>query len=73
MGQKFDLAKSSLHDSFRRVIKVINDLAESYIVWPTRNEMHAVKCKFSQIGPLPDVIGAIDGTHISIKAPKVRN
>lgn len=71
MGEKFDLGKSSLHDSFKRVINAINNFAKSVIAWPTQDEIYAIKNKFSQLGPVPDVIGAIDGTHIPIKAPKV--
>lgn len=71
MGEKFDLGKSSLHDSFKRIINSINNVADSFIKWPTQNEIYDIKHKFSQIGPLPDVIGAIDGTHIPIKAPMV--
>ncbi|XP_018377994.1 PREDICTED: putative nuclease HARBI1, partial [Trachymyrmex cornetzi] len=70
VGEKFDLGKSSLHDSFKRIVNAINNLADSLIAWPTQDEMNDLKHKFLQIGPLPDVIGAIDGTHIPIKAPK---
>lgn len=72
VGEKFNFGKSSLHDSFKRIVNAINNFAASLIAWPTRDEIHVVKNKFSQIGPLPDVIGAIDGTHIPIKAPTVR-
>jgi len=66
------MAKSILHYSFRRVVYALNNIADSVIVWPGGDRMTAVKNRFSEIGVLPDVIGAIDGTHIPILAPHVK-
>lgn len=66
------MAKSILHDSFRRVVYALNDIADSVIVWPEGDRLTAVKKRFSEIGVLPDVIGVIDGTHIPILAPYVK-
>lgn len=65
------MGKSSLHDSFRRVVNALNDIADSVIVWPTGDKLTAVKNRFSEIGVLPNV-GAIDGSHIPILAPHVK-
>lgn len=65
------MGKSILHNSFCRVVNALSDIADSVIVWPQRNELIAVKRRFSEIGILPDVIGAIDGSHIPILAPHV--
>jgi len=55
----------------RRVVAALNNIADRFIKWPVDNELNVVKQRFLQIGILPDVIGAIDGTHIPIPAPKV--
>lgn len=54
-----------------RVIKALNDIADDIIVWPTGDKLLTVKEKFRGNGGLPDVIGAIDGTDIEVKDPKV--
>lgn len=68
---RFDMAKSSASDSFMRVVKALNDIAGNVIVWPRDDRRIAVQEIFHCIGKLPHVIGAIDGTNIPIKAPKV--
>lgn len=67
------MGKSILHDSFRRVVNALNDIADSVIVWPKGDKLTAVKNKFREIGVLPNVIGAIDGSHIPIIAPHVNH
>ncbi|XP_066595453.1 uncharacterized protein [Prorops nasuta] len=71
VADRFNRAKSALHDSFIRIVKALNDIADEVILWPKRERLVAVKCGFNKIGILPDVIGAIDGTHIPILAPHV--
>lgn len=41
------------------------------IEWPRGEKAIHVKQIFQQIAGLPDVLGAIDGSYIQIKAPKV--
>jgi len=65
------MGKSSLSNCFMRVIKVLNDIAGDIIVWPKNDKLLTVKEKFKRNGNLPDVIGAIDGTDIEVKGPKV--
>lgn len=54
-----------------RVIKALNDIANDIIVWPTGDKLLTIKEKFRENDGLPDVIGAIDGTDIEVKGPKV--
>lgn len=65
------MGKSSANDSFMRVVEALNDIAGDVIVWPDENRRTAIREKFRRTGQLPNVIGAIDGTKIPIKAPKV--
>ncbi|KAJ3655867.1 hypothetical protein Zmor_014976 [Zophobas morio] len=69
VGERFDLGKSSLSVCFMRVIKILCSLTQRIITWPTGHKLTEVKEKFRQMAGLPNVIGAIDGTYICIKAP----
>lgn len=71
VADRFDISKSLLHDAMKRVVSALNNVANRYIKWPVGDRVNEVKHRFSEIGSLPDVIGAIDGTHIPIPAPKV--
>jgi len=44
--------------------------AHRYIKWPEPHEMVTSERKFRQLHGFPGVIGAIDGSHIAISAPK---
>ncbi|XP_020299336.1 putative nuclease HARBI1, partial [Pseudomyrmex gracilis] len=71
VGEKFDMAKSSLSTCFVRVINALCIIAPKIIKWPQRSEIDANIDKFKEICNIPNVIGVIDGTYIPIKAPKV--
>lgn len=64
------MGKSSLFACFYRFIKVLNEIAPEIIKWPTRAEAQRVMPDFRRLALLPNVIGAIDGTFVKIKAPK---
>lgn len=65
------MSKSSLSVSFMRVIQALNNVAGDVIRWPRGERLTIVKQKFQKLSVLPEIIGAIDGTHISIKKPHV--
>ena len=54
-----------------RVIEALNEIAHNVIEWPRGERATHVKQSFQQIAGLPNVLGAIDGSYIPIKAPKV--
>ncbi|KAJ8914320.1 hypothetical protein NQ315_011307 [Exocentrus adspersus] len=68
IGKLFDMGKSSLSDSFFRIIKALNQLAPRIIKWP--ENINEVSRKFYTIAGMDGVIGSIDGTYIEIKAPQ---
>lgn len=65
------MAKSTLSVCFVRVIKVLNALAPTIIKWPSEGRLQNIKREFHAIASLENVIGAVDGTYIPIKAPKI--
>lgn len=54
-----------------RVVQALNDIAGDVVQWPRGDRLATVKQKFQRLSVLPDIIGAVDGTHISIKEPHV--
>lgn len=54
-----------------RVVQALNDIAGNVVQWPRGDRLVTVKQKFQKLSVLPDIIGAVDGTHISIKEPHV--
>ena len=49
----------------------LSDMMEDYICFPTtRREMETIADGFRQRSGFPGVIGAIDGTHVTIPAPR---
>ncbi|KAK3931341.1 Protein ALP1-like [Frankliniella fusca] len=76
VSDRFDMGKSILHDTFVKVVEALNGIADSVIIWPTGEKLISVKNKFQRLGKtakLANVIGAIDGSHIPIPAPKVNS
>lgn len=45
-------------------------LAPSFISWPSNEQAEIIINKFKEYSGFPSTIGAIDGTHIRIDAPK---
>lgn len=56
-----------------KVVGCLNDISGQIILWPRGQELDSVKADFNKNSLLRGIIGAIDGTHILIKAPKVCN
>lgn len=65
------MAKSSLSICFVRVINALCIIAPRIIKWPQGREIDAITDKFIKISNIPNVLDAIDGSYIPIKAPTV--
>jgi len=60
-----------LHRYFVRVTHALRDISSEIICWPEDHNIDRIKKEFNEKAGMPDVIGAIDGSHIEIEAPKV--
>lgn len=71
ISEKFNIGKGTALRAVRRVSTAIAKLSPLFMTWPKGD--NAEKCikEFFICSAFPNVIGAIDGTHINIKAPHV--
>ncbi|KAK0132138.1 putative nuclease HARBI1 [Merluccius polli] len=70
LGDRVGISQPSISRALPRVVDAINQLATEYIQCPyTAEEQVTVKRGFHLIAGLPNTIGAIDCTHVRIKAP----
>jgi len=53
------------------VTKALVKLAPFFIKWPKDHRVEEVMRGFAATSGFPGVIGAIDGTHINIRAPRI--
>lgn len=65
------ISQSVVQRSVHEVCKAIADtLADEYIKFPhTEDEMKVVAARFQSMKGLPQVIAALDGTHVAIRKP----
>ncbi|PJE77616.1 hypothetical protein CI610_03459 [invertebrate metagenome] len=69
ISDRFDVSESTFYEHNRRMLNVFtDDLLHKFIQWP-HTEIATVSDRFEQKKGFPDVVGAIDGTHIRIKSP----
>lgn len=63
------MGKSSLSHCFVRVVSALNEMAPNIIKWPGGESRRSIVQGFSRLAGIREVVGAIDGTYIPIKAP----
>jgi len=70
IGANFGVGKSTVIEAVQDVTGALFELRNEYIKFPV-SEAETRTCieTFSELSNLPNVAGAIDGTHIQIKAP----
>ncbi|XP_044766191.1 putative nuclease HARBI1 [Coccinella septempunctata] len=67
VADRFNVSLSTAWEYFQRVVNVLVEVSSIYIKWPESYEN--ITRKFKKRGGIDGVIGAIDGTHISITTP----
>jgi hypothetical protein len=70
IGNLFGYNKGRVHSSFYKVLSIINGTEELQIQWNFNYE--ELEKKFRSQAGFPGVVGALDGTHIRIRAPQVQ-
>ena len=68
-SEMFAISKSTVSAILREVVHAINDSLRHELSWPIGQRMQETQQKFYDLCGLPRVVGAIDGTHISISKP----
>ncbi|KAJ3665528.1 hypothetical protein Zmor_001020 [Zophobas morio] len=69
VGDTFGVHKSTACIIIQRVVRKIAALKPQYIKMPTQAELQNVKLGFYRLRRMPNVIGAIDCSHIRIESP----
>ncbi|XP_067206947.1 putative nuclease HARBI1 isoform X1 [Linepithema humile] len=67
---RFDVGRATGLRAVRRVTQALFKVAHQFITWPSGEQARTVINKFKESSRFPNTIGAIDGTHIKIDAPK---
>jgi len=70
ISERFNVGRSTALKITRRVVSALIELAPLVIKWPKNERIDQVWTGFVATSGFPKVIGAIDGTHINIPAPK---
>lgn len=68
--ERFDVGRSTALYITRRVINALIALSPVVIKWPTGERVRQTWLGFEASSGFPKIIGAIDGTHVNIPAPK---
>ena len=69
IGDRFGVTEYSVIHSRKRVFTALMSVMGQIIKWPDEDEYEDIAQAFEDHG-FPDTIGALDGSHIRIKAPK---
>ena len=70
VADHFGVSKSTTFQVFYRVCDMLKGyLAAKLITWPIGERLQDITKEFEDMRGMPSVIGAIDGSHIPIKAP----
>lgn len=70
-GVAMNVGGTTAFEAFEDVVNSLYELRNEYIKFPlTMAETQETIATFELLSDLPNIVGAIDGTHIKIKAPK---
>jgi len=74
ISDRFDITEFTFLKYRSLIVNAINrTLLRKFIAWPDANQCDEISTHFNNMGanPFPNVIGAVDGTHIRIDPPNV--
>ncbi|KAL2613916.1 hypothetical protein R1flu_025608 [Riccia fluitans] len=70
----FGIGASTLQEAMPDVVEaILDDLGPLFLTWPDAVEVQRVSETFQRLCSLPNVAGAIDGSHIKIRNPERRH
>lgn len=70
IGLVFNVGKSTVIKAVQDIVNGLYELCDEYIKFPeTLAEVNTLIATFADLTNLPNVVGAIEGSHIRIKAP----
>lgn len=69
VADRFNVTISSINRIIYRLTMFLSNLSPEIIKWPTQNEKRISEEHFRANG-FPNIIGAIDGTHIKLDKPE---
>lgn len=73
-GLMIGLSKSAVVNCCHEFVQELCRLKDNYIKFPTsRADVQAKIDGFSERSRIPNIMGAVDGTHVAIKAPKTNH
>lgn len=64
------ISQASFSRNLSQVLKAFRRLTPDFIKWPSENEWTEIKYAFYKMGGMPNVMGAIDCTHIAVTPPQ---
>ncbi|XP_038066701.1 putative nuclease HARBI1 [Patiria miniata] len=73
VGNLFNMGKNTLHRIFLNFVQSIQALRQSYVRWPCDEKLQSIADEFHRKTGLTAVVGCLDGTHISVRAPDSKN
>lgn len=69
VATKFGVGMATAFRALRRVTYALHCISPRFIKWPKDQDAVNIMERFQRSSGFPSVIGAIDGTHIKIRAP----
>ena len=70
VSSNFNGGRSTVHEAVEDVVDALLGIKDRYIIFPnTEAEIIQSRQTFALFSALPNVVSAIDGTHIKIKTP----
>uniref|UniRef100_A0A8D8TFT5 Nuclease HARBI1 n=1 Tax=Cacopsylla melanoneura TaxID=428564 RepID=A0A8D8TFT5_9HEMI len=70
IADQFNVSVSTVFIVRNRTMKALKKILPSVIKWPQGDDLKIIEQEFKLLGGFPGVIGAIDGSHISIRVPR---
>ena len=65
----FGIGRSTVHSILREFVEAVNHNLSYMVDWPNLQTLKETAKEFEALQGLPNCVGALDGTHISIQGP----